>query len=254
VKLLRDTWLVYQRHMTLMLRSRTWLVFGLAQPITYLVLFAPMLKQALATTGADSYADAYLVYVPGLLVVMCLLGGLYTGFGLLAEVRAGIIERCRVTPVSRAALLLGRVLREVTTLLTQCAIITLVALPFGLRVRPEHVLLGFLVLALVGLMTTTLSYQVALMMRNEGALGPLINTVGQPLGLTAGVLLPLSLAPVWMQQLANWNPFSWATDAMRAVYAGAVSDPAVWQGILVIGVLSIATVVWSARLFGRTVR
>jgi ABC-2 type transport system permease protein len=254
VKLARDIWLVYQRHMRLMLRNRTWLLFALAQPITYLVLFAPMLRVALRPIGAETFADAYLIYVPGLLVVMCLYGGLFTGFSLLAELRAGIIERSRVTPISRSALLLGRALREVTSLLVQSTIIVLLALPFGLRVELPHLMLAYLMLALLALMTTTLSYYVTLVVRNEGALGPMINTVAQPVALLAGVLLPLALAPLWIQQVANWNPFAWATNSMRAVFRGDVGDAVVWQGLLIVAVLSVITVAWSSRLFARTVR
>lgn len=254
MKLARDTWLVYQRHMRLMLRNRTWLFFGLAQPITYLVLFAPMLKIALQPLGAETFAEAYLVYVPGLLVVMCLYGGLFTGFSLLAELRAGIIERSRVTPVSRSALLLGRALREVTSLLVQSTIIVVLAIPFGLRVSPVHLVFAYLMLALVALMTTTISYYVALVYRNEGGLGPMINTVAQPVALLAGVLLPLALAPLWIQEVSRWNPFAWATHAMRAIFRGDMGDAVVWQGLGIIIALSVVTVMFTSRLFARTVR
>jgi ABC-2 type transport system permease protein len=254
VKLARDTWLVYQRHMRMMLRNRTWLIFGLAQPITYLVLFAPMLRVALRPMGADSFADAYLIYVPGLLVVMCLYGGLFTGFALLAELRAGIIERCRVTPVSRSALLLGRALREVTSLLVQSTIVVVLAVPFGLRIAPAYLVLAYVMLALVALMTTTISYYVALVYRNEGGLGPMINTVAQPVALLAGVLLPLALAPLWIQEAARWNPFAWATHAMRAIFRGDLGDPVVWQGMGIIMIVSVVTVAFTSRQFARTVR
>jgi len=254
MKLARDTWLVYQRHMTLMLRSPTWLAFAMAQPVTYLLLFAPMLRVALEPIGADSYADAYLIYVPGLLVVMCILGGFYAGFGLLAELRAGVIERFRVTPVHRQALLLGRALREVTQLVMQSIIITLMALLFGLRAPLGPLLLAYLLLALLALMATTLSYQVSLMVRNEGALGPMINTVAQPLMLLSGVLLPLAVAPIWMQRIGDFNPFAWATDSMRALFRGDLQDAVVWQGSLIVAALTVVTVVWSSRMFVRTVR
>src|SRR5262249_58571504 len=95
------------------------MVVGFMQPIAYRLLFAPMLKTALEPVGARTYADAYRVYVPGLLVILVLLSGLFVGLGLLAELRAGIIERARVTPVSRFALLFGRALAEVTVLMGQ---------------------------------------------------------------------------------------------------------------------------------------
>ena len=59
---------------------------------------------------------------------------------------------------------------------------------------------------------------------------------------------------VWMQNIARWNPFSWATNGMRALFRGELSDPAVWQGAGIVGVLAALTVVWSARLFSRTIR
>ncbi|HEY3608007.1 MAG TPA: ABC transporter permease, partial [Pseudonocardiaceae bacterium] len=105
MKLLRDTWLIFQRQMLLVVRTPIRLAIGVAQPIAYLLLFAPLLKSAL---GASTYTEAYRIYVPGLLVIMVLLGGAFTGFGLMAELASGVIERSRVTPVSRIALLLGR--------------------------------------------------------------------------------------------------------------------------------------------------
>jgi len=254
VKLARDTWLVFQRQMSLMLRSRTWLFFGLAQPITYLVLFAPMLKPALSSMGADSYGDAYRVYVPGLLVVMCLYGGLFTGFGLLAELRAGIIERARVTPVSRSALLLGRSLRDVASLLVQALIITVIAVPFGMSVGVLNLLLAYLLLSIIALMTTSVSYAVTLLVRKEGALGPVINTVAQPVALLAGVLLPIALAPGWIQAIASWNPFYWVTNGMRSLFEGNIGDTAIWQGMAGVSVLAAITIAWSTRLFQRTIR
>ncbi|GAA4687140.1 ABC transporter permease [Phytohabitans rumicis] len=251
MKLARDTWLVFQQQITLLLRSRTWLIFGLAQPVIYLVLFAPMLKPAL---DVDSYADAYRVYIPGLLVVMSLYGGLFTGFGLLAELRAGVIERARVTPVSRSALLLGRALRDVASLLVQSAIIMVIAAPLGLRVGPLDLALAFLLLSLIALMTTAISYTVTLIVRNEGALGPVMNSVAQPVSLLAGVLLPIVLAPVWIQNVAEWNPFYWATNGMRALFDGRVGDASVWQGLIGVTALAAVTIAWSTRLFARTVR
>ncbi len=255
MKLARDTWLIFQRNMLLVVRTPIWVAVGLAQPIVYLTLFAPMLRKALiAAGGPTTYAHAYLVYVPGLLVAIACFGGLFAGFGLLAELRAGIVERTRVTPVSRTALLLGRALRDVATMVFQAIIITILAIPFGLTVPLGDVLLAYLLFALLTLMATAASYGISLHVRNEAALGPLINTIAQPVMLLAGVLLPLALAPLWLKRVADWNPFFWATDGMRALFAGHIGDPTVWQSLIIVAALTVLAVAWSAREFAHSLR
>jgi len=254
VKFLRETWLVLQRQLLIVTRTPIRLVIGIAQPIAYLVLFAPLLKPALSSVGAHTTADAYRIYVPGLLVILLLLSGLFAGFGLLAELRAGVIERARVTPVSRLALLLGRALSEVATLIGQAILITILAIPFGMTVRIGPLLLAYVLLVLIGLMAVSLSYAAALLIKSPAALGPLMNTFAQPLALLSGVLLPLTLAPHWLVSIAKWNPFYWATNATRALFGGHPSDPSVWKGLLLMVVLMVPTMTWSVRLFARRVR
>ncbi|PZM95309.1 MAG: multidrug ABC transporter permease [Actinobacteria bacterium] len=254
MKTVRDTWLIFQRQTLLLLRNPVWLFVGVFQPVMYLLLFAPLLKPALAPLGATTEAEVYRVFVPGLLVLMAIFGGLFQGFGLIAELRAGVIERSRVTPVSRFALLLGRSLRDVVALLVQALLITVLALPFGLRVHLGDLLLAYLMLGLIALMTSALSYGIALVVKSEDALAPLMNTIGQPLLLLSGILLPLSFAPLWLQRIADWNPFAWAVDGVRALFAGDVGNDAVWQGLLITGGLAVLAVAWAARAFARTVR
>lgn len=254
MKLARDTWLIFQRHMLLVVRTPIRLVIGFVQPIAYLVLFAPLLKEALAPMGAASYADAYRIYVPGLLIVLVLFSGFFTGFSLLAELRAGIIERSRVTPVSRFALLVGRALGEVATMMSQAVIITVLAIPFGLRLSIGPLLLAYLVLMLMGLFASSVSYAMALQIRNVAALGPLVNTVSQPLALLSGVLLPLALAPVWLVRIAEWNPFYWATNGVRSLFAGQIGASSVWQAFVINVTLTALAVLWATRLFAHRVR
>jgi ABC-2 type transport system permease protein len=251
MKLARDTWLIFQRQIQLLLRNPVWVFVGVFQPVMYLLLFAPLLKAAL---NAPTQAAAYKIFVPGLLVLLAIFGGLFQGFGLIAELRAGVIERSRVTPVSRLALLLGRSLRDVVSLVAQAVIITLLALLFDLRVFIGYLLLAYLMLALIALMTSAVSYGVALKVKSEDALAPLMNTVAQPVLLLSGILLPLALAPGWLQGIANWNPFSWAVDGVRALFAGDLGNDKVWQGLTIIAVLAVAGVVWAARQFARSVR
>ena len=254
MKLARDSWLIFQRQIQLLLRNPVWVFVGVFQPIMYLLLFAPLLKPALAPLGATTNAQTYRIFVPGLLVLLAIFGGLFQGFGLIAELRAGVIERSRVTPISRFSLLLGRSLRDVVSLLVQAVIITLVSVAFGMRAELGNILLAYLLLALIALMTSSLSYGVALVVKSEDALAPLMNTVAQPVLLLSGILLPLAFAPGWLSTVAKWNPFSWAVDGTRALFAGDLGNDKVWQSLVIIAVLTVLSVIWAARKFATSVR
>src|SRR5579863_1885744 len=147
MNVLRDTWLVFGRYLGLFLRNPVWVVIGVVQPLLYLLLFAPLLKSIAATQGFPS-GGAYNVFVPGLLIQLGLFGASGVGFGLIAELRAGVVERFRVTPVSRLALLLGHALRDILTIVVQSLILLLLAIPFGLKPTVSGV---FVMLGLVAL-------------------------------------------------------------------------------------------------------
>jgi ABC-2 type transport system permease protein len=251
MKLARDTWLIFQHQLKLLVRNPVWVAIGIIQPLFYMLLFGPLLKPALQV-GSD--ADAYRIFVPGLLVLLALFGPMFSGFGLIAELRAGVIERSRVTPVSRLALLLGRSLRDVVSVLFQSAIITVLAMLWDLAIPLTDLLLAYALLSLVALMLSAFSYAVALKVRTEDAMAPLLNTIAQPVLLLSGILLPLAAAPGWLRGIANWNPFSWVVDAVRELFASNPAATVVWQALLITAALTALSVLWAARSFARSVR
>jgi ABC-2 type transport system permease protein len=252
MKTLRDTWLVFLRYLGLFLRNPVWVVIGVVQPLLYLLLFAPLLKSIAATPGFPP-GGAYNVFVPGLLIQLGLFGASGVGFSLIAELRFGVVERLRVTPVSRFALLLGRALRDILTLLIQSLLLVLVALPFGLHIQAVGLLVMLALIALIGLLTASLSYALALWLKSEDAFAPLLFTATLPLLLLSGVLLPLSLAPDWLRAIANANPLAYAVDAARSLFNNHLGDASVARGVLIMAILAVIAVVIAARSFGRAV-
>src|SRR5271167_3946239 len=107
-----DTLFIFRRQLRLILRNPAFLIIGLLQPVLYLVLFGPLLTRLPAGelsggSGNGGTAEAYRFFVPGLLIQLALFGATFVGFAIISEWRAGIIERYRVTPISRVALLTG---------------------------------------------------------------------------------------------------------------------------------------------------
>jgi len=196
---------------------------------------------------------AYNVFVPGLLVQLGMFGAAGVGFSLIAELRMGVIERLRVTPVSRVALLLGRALRDVISIVVQSLILILLSLPFGLSIHAVGVIVVLLLIGLIGLLTASTAYAVALWARDENTYAPLIFTSTLPILLLSGVLLPLGFAPQWLRNIAAINPLSYAVDAARHIFNDNLGDPSVAKGVAIMVVLSVVAVAIGARQFGRAV-
>jgi ABC-2 type transport system permease protein len=246
MKLARDTWLTFQYEAGLLMRSPVSIAITLMQPVAYLLLFTPFLKSVM---GAPSYGAAYAIYTPALMGAMGIFSGMFAGFALISAMRRGIIARFRVTPLSRAGLLLGRELTFVALVGFQGVVITVVALIFGLRVPVLNLLLALVFLGLMVLIGVSISYILAIFGPNENALANLTNGVTEPIALLAGVLIPLSVAPVWVRDVALWNPFAWGTNGMRDIFQNHLGASGVWEGAIILGVLAVVAVGVSSRLF-----
>ena len=252
MRLARDTWLIFGRYWLLFLRNPVWVIIGIVQPVFYLLLFAPLLDGVAHTPGFPP-GGAYNVFVPGLLIQLGLFGATSVGFGLIAELRSGVIERLRVTPVSRFAMLLGRALRDIVVLMIQALLLMLLALPFGLSIHPLGMLLMLALLALLGLVMAPVSYALALWLGNEDSFAPLIFTVSLPLLLLSGVLLPMSFAPGWLRAIAAANPLAYAVDAARAIFNNQLGDASIGLAVAILAILAALAIWAAARAFGRAI-
>jgi ABC-2 type transport system permease protein len=253
---IHDTWFIFRRQVRLVLRNPAFLTIGLLQPILYLVLFGPLLANLPAGslsggTGTGGTADAYRFFVPGLLIQLALFGSTFVGFAIISDWRSGVIERYRVTPVSRVAILAGRVLRDVAMLIIQSIILIVAGLAFGLRAPLPAVLMGFVYIVLVAIGLASVSYAVALTLKSEDAFAPLINSIIVPLVLLSGIMLPLNLGPGWLQGIARISPFRYIIDAMREAYAGHYFDTIVVEGLAVAVGLAAVFMWLGSRVFVR---
>ncbi len=243
----RDTWIIFVRALSLSLRQPMWVLIGLLQPILYLTLFGPLLQTVAANSGFQG--DAWQVFVPGLLVQLGIFGGLFVGFGIIAEWRSGVIDRQLVSPASRASIIAGRALRDVLVIVVQAIVLIGCAYFMGLRVPPAALAVGLVLVALLGAAFSFISNAIGIATKSEDALAPMVNTLALPILLLSGILLPMTMAPGWLQAVSNFNPFKHIVEALRAVFVGHFGDPIVVIGL----VLAIVMVVFGAWVGSRVV-
>ncbi len=250
MRIFGDTWLIFRRSMGLSVRNPAWLIAGVMQPFVYLLLFGPLLNSLTSMPGFPQ-GGAFNTFVPGLLVMTALFGSTFVGFGFIAEMRAGVVERMRVAPMSRTAMVLGRTLRDVVIFLVQGMILIVVAVPFGLTIDPLGLLVALSLLALIGLLLGPLSYAIALEVKSEDALAPLTQAIALPLLLLSGVMLPMTFAPDWLRTIASFNPLYHAVLAIRALFNAHFADADVVTGIGMTGILVVVAVWIASRSFNR---
>ena len=217
MQFLRESFIVFRRQLRMNLRNPAWVFIGAMQPVLYLVLFGPLLKPLVDQFGAD---NAYTFLVPGLLVQLGMFGAFFAGFSLIGEWREGVIEAERVTPASRTALLVGRLMRDVLQLFVQALILVGLGYAMGMRGSLAGVAVGVLLTLLIGGACAAASNALALTTKSEDVMAPVINMVMMPVLLLSGIMLPMTLGPAWLERTSDFMPFRWITDAARDTFVG----------------------------------
>ncbi|MFE9682963.1 ABC transporter permease [Streptomyces sp. NPDC006285] len=242
--LLHDTALIFGRYLRQTLRSRFAMLFGVLMPLLHLLFFGPLLTDLPLGDGSS-----WQVLVPGLLLQLGLFGASFAGFMIIVEKNHGVVERMRVTPVSRLALLLGRVLRDAAVLVVQAVLLVLAAVAMGLRAPVAGILIGFAFVALLSVSLASLSYALAMRTAAPHAFGPTVNAVTMPSMLLSGLLLPMSLAPGWLDALSHVMPLRHLVDAMRDAYTGSYATASMGYGVLVAAGFAVLAVTVGTRVF-----
>lgn len=245
--LLSDTALVFGRYARQTLRSKLQMLFGVLMPLLYLLFFGPLLTGLPLPSAGSSWQ----VLVPGLLLQLGLFGAAFCGFGIIVEKQFGVVERMRVTAVSRSALLLGRVLRDAALFVFQAVLLVLAALVMGLRAPLPGILIGFAFVAVLTVALASLSYALALRVNSPQEFGPVINSVTMPSMLLSGLMLPMTLAPTWLNVLSHAMPFRYLVDAVRAAFVGDYASSAVLYGAVVALALAAVSLALGTRAFRR---
>jgi ABC-2 type transport system permease protein len=252
VKPVTDAGLLFRRYLIQLLRSPAFVVIGFATPILYLALFTPLLRHLAGTSGLPS-GNVLGLFLPGILALLAYASGAGPGFSTVFELRSGVIERLRVTPVSRLAILAGPILASMLLMFLFDLVLVLAGWGFGFHVHVPGLLLLGLLLALLMATMAAFSITVALRSGQINSVAAIINGLNLPVLLLGGVLLPISLGPAWLRVLAHVNPLYYTVAAARVLAAGSLTGTAVWQAFAVLVPLCAVVLYWATSVVRKAV-
>lgn len=266
-----ETFVLFDRAMKKMLRRPIALYFTIVQPVIWMMLFGQIFNRiaklpfAAEAFGGKSY---FQFFVPAVVLQTLLFGSAQSGIGIISDIQSGFLNKLLTTPVHRMAILLGRILADLTRMILQGVIILVIAWVAGLF-QTDHVHYAYGLTGVLGALGIALLFClglagfnvfVALKTGNTESTFLIANFFTLPLLFTSTAQLPLPLLPGWLQRVAMINPVTYAIDSMRFLLNGraAIQHTSPLQLLLVtvcfLGAVAAVTLTLAVRSFRRTVR
>ncbi|MGA2519764.1 MAG: ABC transporter permease [Acidimicrobiales bacterium] len=182
------------------------------QPVLFTLLFIYVFGSGVPIAGG--YKQFALA---GLLLLNLTTSALGTAVGLSTDLTTGVIDRFRTLPMWRAAVLVGRSLADVLSASLCVVIVVLTGLAIGWR---PHASIGGAVgaFAVALLFSYALSWACAclgIVSKGPESAQSMGLIIFFPLAIVSNAMVPTQGMPAWLRQIADWNPVSAVTSAVR---------------------------------------
>lgn len=239
--LLRQIGWVTWRNLVTIFRTPAALLPPVAISIFFLVIYESTLGKAanfIPNLGGNSYLGFIL---PLSIVSSALSGAGIAAQNLVRDIESGYFDKLLLTPVSRAALLLGPILAGAVILGIQAAIVVMVALLMGLEPATGFAgllaVIGLAVLLGTGFAGFTVS---AALGSGSAAATQGASFIFFPLTFLTASFVPLELLSGWLKTAARFNPITYVLEAMRSLMIEGWDGRLLWQGVVACLVLAAA--------------
>lgn len=197
--------------------------------------------------------DAYVI--PGVVVLVAMLGAGYTSSSLASDLRSGYLDRMSLAGAGAVSHLSGRLLFEAVRLLPGVAIVTIIGFAFGAEadngIGGVVVLVGLV--ALLGVAFTGIFHVVAIL--SEDPQTPFtLQPLGLPLAFLSSALVPIAIMPNWSGTIAGLNPVSVVVDAARNAMVGRLWSSELLAAIVILVVWAMLSQLAAWRLLDTKLR
>nr|WP_272921689.1 ABC transporter permease [Streptomyces sp. SID8354] len=212
---------IARRNVTRMARIPEVLVFGLIQPIMFVVLFSYVFGGSINIPGAGISPAGYREFLmAGIFAQTVTFATAGAGAGIADDMHKGLVDRFRSLPMSRGAVLTGRTLADLVQTALTLVVLAVVALLVGWRTHANiaGVLGGFGLLLLLGYAFSWIGALIGLSVRTPEAAtsGGLVWLF--PLTFISNAFVPSGNMPPILRAIADWNPFSATVMACRDLF------------------------------------
>ena len=227
----RDSLVVARRNLIRMSRIPEMVIFGLIQPIMFVVMFSYVFGGSMNIGGSTDSSIYRNFLMAGIFAQTVTFATAGAGAGIADDMHKGLIDRFRSLPMARGAVLTGRTLADLVQTALTLLVLAVVALLVGWRTgsfadtNAARVLAAFGLLLLLGYAFTWIGALIGLSVRTPEAAtsGGLIWLF--PVTFISNAFVDTSNMTPWLRHVADWNPFSATVQACRVLFANPGQSP-----------------------------
>jgi len=167
-------------------------------------------------------AANYITFLtPGVIGMLALTGMSFLGVDFVMDRLNGYLDMLETSPIPRSAIYFGGVLQNIVKAMVSAVITFCVALvvPDGLKLATGFGILNllgvFFAIAILTTVFSTLFTGISVAAKNTDSFFAVVNFLFFPVAFTSTALFPIDFFPGWLKPIAEANPISLASEAVR---------------------------------------
>ena len=221
---------IWLREIKRAIRDRGQLVGGISRPILWVLImgigFNPYFRGEVYGEVQFVVPYTYLQFIfPAVIALNMMYTSVQSAISVIWDREFGFLREVLVSPMTRAAVLFGKVLGGTTVALFHGLLVLLLARFTDVVLTPLDILRSLGLMVLLGFGLTSLGVIIANRIKSFEGFGVFSNAVILPLYFTSSSIFPLDPAltraqtlvvyPEWLVFLITINPITYAIDALR---------------------------------------
>src|SRR4051812_14349373 len=208
-----------KRELVRFLRQRNRIIGALATPIVFWLLIGAGMGRSSRAEGAPQGYGSLQFFFPGTVLMILLFTAIFSTISIIEDRREGFLQSVLVAPVSRASIVLGKVLGGTALAFGQGVIFLALAPLVGLHLTAIGFVEACLMMLVVAFALTGLGFCIAWRMSSTQGFHAIMNLFLMPLWFLSGALFTPQTAWTGLRWVMRVNPLSYGLAGLqRAVF------------------------------------
>lgn len=210
---LKSLYIIWYREILIYWRNRIKVFTSVFLPLLLIIFFGTGFKALFPTTILPY--DFSQFFYPGIIALGTAVMAMSSTLSIVWDREFGFLREILVSPVPRSNIVLGKILGATTVALIQGALLLLAAPYLSLELRFIDFLQTIVFLFIFNSGVAALGVFFASGIKKTESFSILLQIIIAPMSFLSGAFFPLNNLPLWIKNLANFNPFSYGADGLR---------------------------------------